>query len=201
MSRIEELQKQKLNLMDVSFQWAKLAQSDQIKLELGSGRKSGKDGWTTVDEGGADINYDLRKGIPLKDESVHAIYTSHMFEHMPYKQLVVFIEECKRVLRKGGYLSVCVPNAGYYIRAYVEGKNFREQDSLHKPSIVDTGSFLDQVNYIAYMGGTHAYLFDEENLIKTLRKGGFVDVKMRSFDPDVDLIERDFESIYAVAVK
>lgn len=181
--------------------WLRLQRSKKIKLELGAGNKRGKNGWTTVDLGGADISFDLRKGIPLKDECVDAIYTSHMLEHIPYKQLVGFIDECRRVLKKNGYFSVCVPNAGLFIRAYAEGRNFEKPGKGYAPALVDTGSFLDQVNYVAYMDGHHAYMFDEENLVKTLKMGGFENVSLRAFDPEVDLEERDYVSIYAVAVK
>jgi ubiquinone/menaquinone biosynthesis C-methylase UbiE len=151
----------------ISFgKWRQLARSQEIKLELGSGAKKGKDGWTTVDIYGADISRDLRYGIPLKDSTVTAIYTSHMFEHIPFKQLVNFLFECKRVLKDGGTLSVCVPNAGNYIRAYIEKREFRDASTFYMPAAVNTGSYLDQVNYIAYMGGnTVIYLMRKILLI------------------------------------
>ncbi|NTU70146.1 methyltransferase domain-containing protein, partial [bacterium] len=108
-----------------SSKWSALKKQKYIYLELGSGPKKGLDGWTTIDVSGADISHDLRTGIPLPDESVDRIYTSHMFEHIPYKKLVLFINECYRVLKDGGELSVCVPNAGLYIRSYVSGLRFR----------------------------------------------------------------------------
>ena len=67
--------------------------------------------------------------------------------------------------------------------------------------MVNTGSFLDQVNYIAYMGGQYCYLFDEENLLNSLKMAGFYSAQLRSFDRSIDDIERDFESIYAEAIK
>lgn len=181
--------------------WRSLKNKEIIWLEFGSGHKKGTGGWTTVDLVGADISCDLRKGIPLPDESVDRIYSSHMFEHIPYQELVFFINECFRVLKKGGELSVCVPNAGLYIQAYIAGSWFRPIETCHKPAVVDTGSFLDQVNYIAYMGQEHRYMFDEENLINTLKMAAFRDVALREFDASIDLETRHFESIYAVAVK
>ena len=184
-----------------AVRWRRLAGSKRIKLELGSGPKKGLDGWTTVDLSGADICHDLRKGIPLKEGVVDTIYVSHVLEHMPYKQLVEFVRECKRVLKVGGQLSVCVPNARFYIAAYVDRRNFIERESMFQPAIIDTGSFLDQVNYIAYMGGHHAYMFDEENLVNTLKACGFDNVTLRKFDDALDQQGRDFESIYALAAK
>jgi hypothetical protein len=51
------------------------------------------------------------------------------------------------------------------------------------------------------MKGQHKYMFDEENLINTLRKAGFSDVKLREFDQELDHKDRDYESIYALARK
>lgn len=182
-------------------QWKELSQRNEIRLELGSGIKKGINGFTTVDLLGADIHRDLRDGIPLADNTVTEIYTSHMLEHIPYAQLLVFLRECRRVLKDGGRLSVCVPNSRYYIQAYINRTYFLSPDRYYQPSIVDTGSYLDQVNYIAYMSGEHCYMFDEENLVNTLRKSGFSSVSLRQFDETIDLKERDFESIYAIATK
>ena len=96
---------------------------------------------------------------------------------------------------------MCVPNAKNYIEAYVENRNFEDSESLYQPAIADTGSWIDQVNFIAYMAGHHCYMFDEENLVKILRKAGFVSAALRSFDQSIDLKVRDYGSIYAVATK
>ena len=114
---------------------------------------------------------------------------------------MVFLDECYRVLKKGGELSVCVPDAGRYLKAYAERRYFREPNKGHQPVITDTGSFLDQINYIAYMNQLHKYMFDEENLVNTLKKAPFTSVELRGFDGSLDPKSRDFESIYAVAIK
>ena len=80
--------------------WKALLKKEKIWLELGSGAKKGNNGWITVDILGADICHDLTKGIPLPDESVDLIYTSHTLEHIPFNDLVKFIKECFRVLKK-----------------------------------------------------------------------------------------------------
>lgn len=60
---------------------------------------------------------------------------------------------------------------------------------------------MDQVNYLAYMGQQHKYMFDPENLVNTLKKAPFSDVRLRQFDPTLDMESRDHESIYASAQK
>ena len=182
-------------------QWRKLAQQPHIKLELGSGPKQGKDGWITVDMYGADINYDLKRGIPLADNSVDAIYSSHFLEHIAYQDLLLFLSECKRVMKPGGYFSVCVPDIRQYIDAYINKTYFRDVSSFYQPAAVSTNSYLDQVNYVAYMGGQHKYMFDQENLVNILTKVGFNNASIRDYDNTIDLSDRQEGSIYAIAYK
>lgn len=182
-------------------QWRALQKQSTIKLELGSGPKLGKNGWTTVDTLPCDFEYDLRNGIPLPDESVSALYASHLLEHIGYQDLLKFIPECHRVLKSGGTFSVCVPNARLFIEAYIEGRVFQPPEKQHPPAAVSTGSLMDQMNYVAYMGDEHKYLFDQENLLAILHAGGFETVEERGFDPEIDLPERDYQSVYALATK
>lgn len=181
--------------------WRELGKKEQIKLEVGAGRKLGKNGWTTVDLYGADINYDLRRGIPLPDSSVDSIYSSHLLEHMQYKDLLSFLQECRRVLKHDGIFSVCVPDIRPYIEAYLNKTYFRNPNTFYQPATVDTGSFIDQVNYVAYMGGEHMYMFDQENLVNILARSGFRSASLRDFDVQIDSIERKEGSIYAIAYK
>lgn len=181
--------------------WRELGKKEQIKLEVGSGRKLGKNGWTTVDLYGADINYDLRRGIPLPDSSVDSINSSHLLKHMQYKDLLSFLQECRIVLKQDGIFSVCVPDIRLYIEAYLNKTYFCNPNTFYQPVTVDTGSFIDQVNYVAYMGGEHMYMFDQENLVNILARSGFRSASLRDFDVQIDSIERKEGSIYAIAYK
>lgn len=188
-------------LIHSKWKWKSLLKKSVIKLELGSGSKKGINGWTTIDIGKSDICWDLRMGIPLPDNSVKKIYSSHLLEHIPFHQLIVFLKECRRVLIDKGEFLVCVPNFRYYIEAYIGKKKFVENEKCFQPALIDTGSSMDQINYMAYMLGEHKYMFDEENLINTLIKAKFSNARLRNFDKSIDLMSRDFESIYALAIK
>lgn len=191
-----------LQQLGAKYKWRALREKEEIKLELGSGRKRGEGGWVTVDiTSGADINWDLRKGIPLPNDSVDKMYSSHLLEHIPYQQLIPFLRECRRALRSDGEFLVCVPNARLYIDGYISGELFCSKEMWSQQALVETGSKIDQLNYMAYMNDKHKYMFDEENLVNTLLTAGFASAELRQFDPSVDLKERDFESIYAVAKK
>jgi len=173
-----------------------------INLEIGAGDKKGENGWLTLDiTKKCDIKWNLRKGIPFPNESIHKIYSSHIFEHFSFKEGQKLLDECLRVLVPGGVFSICVPNAKIYMEAYVKGECLEKSKFfIHKPAYNDT-SRIDYVNYMAYMDGEHKYMFDEENLVAILQKKGFMNVHLRNYDPNLDRQERDFESIYAEARK
>ena len=109
--------------------------------------------------------------------------------------------EIRRVLKPGGTLLVCVPNAGLYLRAYFNNEMFISYNEMFLPASVNTGSSIDQINYIAYLNGDHAFMFDEENIINILKNCNFSNVEFRTFDAQIDRVERDFESMYVRASK
>lgn len=179
-----------------------LREGRPISLEIGSGSKEGANGWVTMDlTDGCDIQWDLRLGIPFPTCSVLKIYSSHFLEHLSYAEGQEFLRECLRVLVPGGQSLVCVPNARHYLEAYVNGASLdRDLWCAYKPAFNNTTP-IDYVNYTAYMDGHHKYMFDPENLLYRLTAAGFHNSRLRTFDPKLDLIDRDFESIYAVAEK
>ena len=174
----------------------------EIFLEVGAGDKKGSNGWITIDmTRNCDIFWDLRKGIPFPNESVSKIYSSHFFEHLTFKEGQIFLDECLRVLIPGGTFSICVPNARIYIEAYLNRSELDIDKFFgYKPAYNNT-TRIDYVNYTAYMDGHHKYMFDEENLVYLLKAKGMKNVRLREFDPLLDLKVRDFESIYAIAEK
>jgi predicted SAM-dependent methyltransferase len=177
--------------------------SPKIRIDIGSGARSGSNGWLTIDQSlKSDLPWDLRLGIPFPTGTVSEIYTSHLLEHIPFRNLKTLLAECYRVLKPSGILSVAVPNSRLYIQSYLDGNDFlATSPSIWEPALCPTGSLIDQINYIAYNNGDHKYMFDEENLINILESSGFLKVSLRSFDPKLDFSWRDFESIYATAVR
>ncbi len=180
--------------------WNNLKKQKQIKLNLGSNEK-GTNGFVNIDYLSGDIAHNLKKTIPLDPDSVDEIYTSHTLEHFEFKKIIFILKECERILKPGGKLKVCVPNAKLYIDSYMQGKIFDKKKYWYEPGVTNTGSLIDQLNYIAYLNGQHKFLFDEENLINIIKKSGFKKVSLRSFDKSIDLKDRDYESIYALAIK
>lgn len=89
-----------------------LAEKDAVDKELLlvdiGGAINPKPGYLTIDIEGADINFDLNKGIPLPDNSVGVLHASHVIEHL--KDPVKTMSEIHRVLAHGGWAFIEVPS-------------------------------------------------------------------------------------------
>ena len=162
-----------------------LNKNNKIKLELGAtAKRDVMRDWITVDLNmGSDLCLNLSKSLPFPDNSVDMIYSSHLLEHFSYPEpLTNLLNECRRILKPEGIFSACVPNARIYAEIYLNQK----KDSnifLQHLSEIDFNSHIDYLNHMAYMKGEHKYMFDEENLPVILKKSGFDNVKLRSFNP------------------
>lgn len=108
-----------------------------IKYDLGCGqnKQEGHIGVDIAKAKGVDIVYDLTK-FPYKFAKtgvVNEIFTSHFVEHLDGAERMRFMDECYRMLVKGGKLTILVP---YYasMRAV--------QDPTHKWPPISESSFL-----------------------------------------------------------
>jgi predicted SAM-dependent methyltransferase len=180
-----------------------LATKAPLKLELGSGPRIGMEDWTSVDLNiGADIQWDLSTPLPFPANSIDAIYSSHMLEHFTYPTpMLSLLRDCHRILKPGGSFSVAVPNARLFLAAYEQPEGFDVAKFCSHDVGLHFTSPIDVVNFIAYLGGEHRFMFDERNLPLVLEEGGFRSAEIRQFDPSTDLEQRRHESIYAIALK
>ena len=93
-----------------------IAARSPLKIDLGGGYRKGTNGWITIDVSHeCDQYWDLRYGIPFANGSVDNVYSSHLFEHLPYPDGQKLLAESMRVLRPGGSFSIVVPNARLYV--------------------------------------------------------------------------------------
>ncbi len=64
--------------------------------------------------------HNLSKGIPYPDNSVDAIYHSHLMEHIDREHVPGFLAEIWRVLKVGGIHRICVPDLEALAREYLK---------------------------------------------------------------------------------
>ena len=67
------------------------------------------------------INFDLMslKPLPIDDASAEFIYSSHTIEHISDEAVQNLLNECYRVLKKGGGIRLTTPNASLEYAAYL----------------------------------------------------------------------------------
>lgn len=65
------------------------------------------------------IVHDVKKGLPFENNSLSAIYASHLLEHLYFEDAKRVLGECYRVLEPGGVLRMVVPDLRAFIMEYV----------------------------------------------------------------------------------
>ncbi len=99
--------------------------SGLVKVHLGPGQKNYLVGWINIDanifSGKCDVWADLRNRLPFYDETVDAIYSHHVIEHLPDTLLEFHFREIYRCLKPGGVFRIGGPNGDAAIEKYIEG--------------------------------------------------------------------------------
>jgi SAM-dependent methyltransferase len=132
---------------------------------------------------------DVRRGLPLPDDSVDYLYASHILEHLERDEAMALIIDARRVLKPGGVLRIVVPDFAHFVRLYEMG---------HREEAV-AGIFSAGVSGRL---GRHRYMYDEDGLRQLVSKAGFSGFECCGFRqgsvPDIELLDnRQDESLYA----
>lgn len=144
------------------------------RLCLGSGQAP-IDGWTNVDyHFPADVQLDLRYGIPVPDESVELIYSEHLIEHLPLAASLRLFRECRRVLARSGRMRIATPDLSDIVRDYRSDWRRHDWVNWDEHSWIDSGTRM--VN-VAVREWGHVYLWDFEELSQRLADVGFTNIR------------------------
>jgi predicted SAM-dependent methyltransferase len=93
-----------------------------LRVHLGPGQRNYINGWINVDAnmftGKCDVWADLRNPLPFHDQTVEAMYSHHVIEHLP--DLEFHFTEVYRCLMPGGIYRVGGPNGDSAIAKFIE---------------------------------------------------------------------------------
>jgi len=149
---------------------------------------------------------DATKGIPLPDNSVEVLYTSHMVEHLDRDEIRTFLKEAIRVLIPLGIIRIVVPDLEIFARQYIadgDADIFMRKTHLgrQKPK-----TFRDKVQYVLVGDRHHQWMFDGRSMILLLSSMGFKNPQVlppgSTTIPnpgELDLCERKEDSVYVEA--
>lgn len=183
-----------------------------LKINFGCGSHL-KEEYLNVDlTAEADSRLDLRQKIPLSDQSASIIFSEHFLEHLKYPgEAYQFVHECCRILEPGGKIYITVPDTEWALEEYVNDKEEYlrtcEEQGWHPE---DCTTFMEHINYHFRQRWTdisdadfdrHRFAYDFETLKKVLEKPGFVDVKERTFNPEIDSLHRQAGGLRCEATK
>lgn len=152
--------------------------SKVIKLHIGCGMLY-KKGWVNIDNNSdrnikkLDINYDLRRGIPVYDNSVDYIYNEHFIEHLNYDDGLYFLQECYRVLKPGGVIRIACPDLDQIINSYLD-PNWRERIWVTTNNCQEIESRCRMFSFcVTQIPWGHKYVYNKEELRRRLNDAGF----------------------------
>lgn len=139
------------------------------KVNLGCGPHA-IEGWQNFDmetHPGV-IARDLRKGFQnlFVNDSVDFIFSEHFIEHLDYFEGLYLLKECFRVLKPGGVLRISTPDLMTLVNDYKSvrlDRFFGTWEPATKCRMVNEGMRL----------WGHQFLYDEEEMIISLRCSGF----------------------------
>ena len=161
----------------------------------------------------ADLIYDVREGIPLKNRSARMIFSEHFLEHIDYPvSAKKFINECYRILKNEGEVVIGVPDGSLPILAYLKKDKKFYRDIMDKwyskrDCLNDFNTYIDLVNYHfrdqddSDKYTPHLWAYDYDKLKSLLFDAGFSSVKKWRFNEQIANKERRFGSIYVIAKK
>lgn len=151
---------------------------------------------------------DATKHIPLPDNCVEALYTSHMVEHLDRNEVILFLREARRLLAPHGVLRIGVPDLRKLVSQYVtEG----DADSFLEATLLTREmpkTILGRLQYLAIGDRHHLWMYDGPSMIRLLSTTGFKEPRI--LEPglttipnpgELNLYERAEESVYVEAYR
>jgi SAM-dependent methyltransferase len=163
-------------------------------------------GWVNsdiVNAPGVDIVCDLRRGLPIPDDTFEYIVSIHALQDLPYLDIPAGLRELRRVLRADGVLRLGLPDLDRGIRAYVAGDTGYFCVPDHDASTL-SGKLITQ---IIWYGSTRTP-FTVDFAVECLRRAGFRAVtccayrRTASRYPEIVALDnRELESFFVEATK
>src|SRR5215469_6210601 len=111
-----------LTASGVCYRWLRAPRQGQVRVQLGPGQRNYLEGWINLDANmftaKCDVWADLRNGLPFHNDTLDAVYSHHVVEHLP--DLAGHFREVHRCLKPGGVYRVGGPNGDTAINKFLQ---------------------------------------------------------------------------------
>jgi SAM-dependent methyltransferase len=149
-------------------------------LQIGAG-PHGLPGWlkTDLDPDFSTVYLNATRRFPFADETFDYVVAEHMIEHVSYKEALAMLQECRRVLKKGGAVRISTPDIRLTRRLMdrplaPELERYVQWSNERYGCAGDPGSAVQVVNRLQHEWG-HRFLYDADTLADALRRAGFAE--------------------------
>lgn len=119
------------------------------------------------------LQHDVTKGLPYEDDSVDAIFNSHIIEHLTRDEGRRFLAECHRVLKQNSIFRISTPDTQLLTKQYLDGKIM---DYKYINVGVEKAKDDAEAYYNLLLAG-HLTIYDEDSLKKLMESVGFKEIK------------------------
>lgn len=118
--------------------------------------------------------------LPFADESLQEIWGCHFLEHLERKEVLEFLQECRRCLKPRGRLGLVVPDTRAIMARYIAG------DKTMMPMGPDGGWWaLDDLDVLCHLflyasireADGHKWSYDQTSLAKAMTETGFENLR------------------------
>lgn len=135
---------------------------------------------------------DIRKKLPLDDDSINFIYCSHVLEHFERWEAKNILLESKRILKKGGTIRIALPDIDKIIKKYEEigpDEFCRIWWGFDKDKV--SKSFFGKLS--RYFIRDHKWMYNKKSFKELLAECGFKNIKSYSIGkgkvPNLDRLD------------
>ena len=128
---------------------------------------------------------ELTRRLPFGDDSIDAIYASHVLEHLHHEDATRLLSECGRVLRKGeGVLRLVLPDTRRIARDFLESEDPTAAERFNRALMFRpmrrARGFRRVYDELADFH-SHKFMYDEAHLVLLLHASGFREANVRGY--------------------